>query len=719
MVNGDKEQLKELARKYKKRLEEAEIPASEEAESLYTTDYQQFRKENLPGRYTFYEKWCNFAEKLLKFKPDKKTEPELLKAIETVHLQITPSGAISFAYLMPFIFAFTVVPLIYFITKSLFFLGFFLIVALYLIKYFQKLPFNMANNWRLGASNQMVISVFYIVTYMRHTSNLERAIEFAASRLDPPLSFDFNRVLWDVETGKYDTISESLDAYLEGWRDHSNEFIEAIHLIESSLYEPTETRRLELLDKSLDVILEETYEKMLHYAQNLKSPVTMIHMIGVILPILGLVILPLVAAFMTSATLLPDRLSIVIAMLYNVILPAAVFFIGKSILEKRPTGYGESSIESVGIGKKFSLDIGKMSIFVNPLGLAIFIGFVLLFIGFAPLIAHAISPDFDISIGDFKFLDYADSKFVSGERIGPYGLGASVLSLFIPLGLAFAVGAYYYVRSNKAIKIRDQSKKLEFEFATALAQLGNRLADGMPAEHAFGRVAETMKGTTSGEFFDMVNSNIIQKGFGLEEAIFHEQVGALKFFPSKMIESSMKILIESSKKGPKIAAESLANISRYIKEIKRVDERLKDLLADIIASMKSQISVLTPAIAGIVIGITSMVTLILSKLTQQLQKVTTGGGVEAGGIAGGGILDLFGDSIPTYFFQLIVGVYVFQITWILIILSNRIENGLDKVKEEYSLGTTFPKALVLYCLLSLIIMLLFNLLAVKILDVGV
>ena len=71
------------------------------------------------------------------------------------------------------------------------------------------------------------------------------------------------------------------------------EFIESMHLIEASLYEASEGRRLDSLDKSLSVILEETYEKMLHYAHNLKGPLTALHMLGIILPILGLVILPL------------------------------------------------------------------------------------------------------------------------------------------------------------------------------------------------------------------------------------------------------------------------------------------------------------------------------------------------------------------------------------------------------------------------------------------
>ena len=98
-----------------------------------------------------------------------------------------------------------------------------------------------------------------------------------------------------------------------------------------------------------DVILTETYERMLHYAQNLKSPVTMLHMLGIILPILGLVILPLVVSF------LQDVRWYSIALLYNIALPLIVFYFGKNILAKRPTGYGDTDISENEEFKKYSL----------------------------------------------------------------------------------------------------------------------------------------------------------------------------------------------------------------------------------------------------------------------------------------------------------------------------------------------------------------------------
>ena len=70
-----------------------------------------------------------------------------------------------------------------------------------------------------------------------------------------------------------------MDAYLETWRDYNMEFIESVQLIQSSLLETDESRRVLILEKSLSVILEETYEKMLHYAHDLQGPIQILNML--------------------------------------------------------------------------------------------------------------------------------------------------------------------------------------------------------------------------------------------------------------------------------------------------------------------------------------------------------------------------------------------------------------------------------------------------------
>ncbi len=715
----DQREYQDLLEKYKTRIKGEFGNDSAVSPKITTTEYTEFKKELYPAHYSFYEKACNFADNLLKLTVDAKKAAAMQKNLDLCHLNVRPAGVIALSFLFPLI-TIVVGSLITFgIFGMFFFVIFFLVAGLLMIPALQRIPDFMANTWRMKASNQMVQSIFYIVTYMRHTSNLERAIEFAANHLEAPLSLDFRKILWDVETEKYSTIRASAEAYLLVWKEWDSEFVESFHLIESSLFESSEERRLALLDKSLDVILTGTYETMLHYAHSLKSPITMLHMLGIILPILGLVILPLVVSFLGGEGSNPFVSAIYISVLYNITLPISVFYLGKVILSKRPAGYGAVDIgekESFRKYRNVAFPITKnFTLWVNPLYFCIMIFAVGMLIGFSPLIMHSLGVSdfaFDQN-GNLKMLEYVCPPELGfgcaeEERIGPYGIGSSILSLVVVLGLGVSFGLFFALRSKNVIKIRQRTKELEEEFSSALFQLGNRLGDGLPAEMAFAKVAETMRGTVSGDFFSLAEKNITRLGMGLEQSLFDPRVGAVLTFPSKVIEASMKVLIESIRKGPRIAAQALLSMSRYIKEIHRVEERLQDLMADVISSMKAQTKFLTPAIAGIVIGITSMISTILTKLSAQLGAFTAT--QEAGTAAGGfgDLLTIFGIGIPTFHFQIIVGIYVVQIGYILTVLSNGIENGADKLGERYSLGKNMINSTALYCLIAAVVMLLFN-----------
>jgi len=708
-------QLSEDASSYDKEAENSDKPVTQE--------YQEFKLEQLPAHFTFYEKYAKIAGSIIKLKPDDAKSAEYQESIDTCHLNLTPTDAFSFAFLVPGIMAFLGVVLsVVFFETSMFMIIFFVGSSLCMIFPFQKIPQRLALSWRMAAGNQMVLCSFYIVSYMRHTPNLELAVEFASKHLSPPLSLDLRKVIWDVENQKFSNIRESLDAYLNSWKKYNQEFIESVHLIESSLFEGAEERRLLMLDKSLTVILEETYEKMLHYAQNLKSPITMLHMLGIILPILGLVILPLMVSFMEGVQWYH------ISALYNLGLPFMVYYMGTNILATRPSGHGDIDVPET------DEDQNKVSFFgiklkIEPIMICAFIAIMSLIVGFSPIILHTLGvADFGFGGLDelstcgqkYCFMGYTESKKLldpDGNPVvmGPFGMGASILSIGIILGIGLSIGLYYKLKSNNVIEIRNKSKELEQEFASALFQLGNRLGDGIPVEIAFSKVSASMQGTTSGQFFQTVSDNISRQGMSVDQAIFDKHHGALVDFPSSLIESSMKVLTESSKRGPLVAAQALINISQYIKQMHTVEERLNDLMSETISSMKSQIKFLTPVIAGIVIGITSMISTILGKLSKQMTKIQEGSASAAGG-APTGLADMFGDGIPTFYFQLIVGAYVVQIAYILTILTNGIENGSDKLGEKYSLGVNMTKATITYCFLAGLVMIAFNMVAGNILG---
>ena len=190
-----------VIQKYRKRIKDQIAVAPEEnwVEEIDTKEYRQFKKELLPAHLSRYESYCNKAAKILNIRPDKKKASLMQESIDVCHLNTTPAGVVSFSILAPMLLVVLGSLLSFAIFQSGFFIAIFVITGLVLMSVLSKLPEFFANNWRMKASNEMVLAVFYIVTYMRHTSNLENAINFASQHLTGPLALDLRKVIWDYD----------------------------------------------------------------------------------------------------------------------------------------------------------------------------------------------------------------------------------------------------------------------------------------------------------------------------------------------------------------------------------------------------------------------------------------------------------------------------------------------------------------------------------------
>jgi len=181
----------------------------------------------------------------------------------------------------------------------------------------------------------------------------------------------------------------------------------------------------------------------------------------------------------------------------------------------------------------------------------------------------------------------------------------------------------------------------------------------------------------------------------VERAVFDPKRGAINDYPSDLIATSMKVLIESSKKGLTIAALSLVSISEYVKNIQKITERLRDMLAEIISDMKSNMTFLAPLLSGIVVGLAAMITSILTRLNiSQLGE----NGATSGIADFGNILDIFNiaNMIPPYYLQIAIGIYLVEITFILTKALVVIDSGEDKLQETNLTGKNIMRGMMLY-----------------------
>ena len=666
----EKEIASRIYRQYRaEKAEKANQP--EAAEEFTSKEFKTFiaKKTVATG---VYERLCQISGKIFKMAVPRDQKKEYDEILQSFDMDITAEDTQSFAILeLLFSMIFGVVILL----VSMLFGIVMISVGFFGFLYFRNYPARLVAIRRAKASTEIILAVLYIVIYMKTVSNLESAIRFAAENLEGPLSGDLKKILWDVETKKYADVQEALNMYLQQWKKYNEAFVDSIYLIETSLVQTSEDRRVGMLEQALKRILDGTYETMVHYVNDLRTPISAVFMLGITLPIMGLVMLPLIGAFMAGAVN-PETLFI----FYDVVLPLAVVAIIMQILSTRPTAFPQ-------------IDLSHHPL-VPPEDHFEFMGRYI----------HAAIPAvivFIILVSPYIWYAFALQSSANPNE------NDILFSLFVILAMGASISLYAKLASGVRVKIREQVKAVEKDFSYAVFQIGNRLSEGVPAEIAMLKTAQIMKGSNISNFIKQIADNMAKLGLDLRRAIFDPKYGAILLYPSSMIRSVMKIFIQSTRESQEIAAASLTHISNYLMSVHNIEEKIKDVLSETLSTLKFQSSFIAPLISGIIVGLTSMILIILATLGQKISALTTAGASGAGGFGGGaGGLAAFGffelsNTIPLPVFQLIVGIYLVEIVIISTMLASKIEYGDDKIQELDSISKDLIIAIIIYFVIAL------------------
>lgn len=673
-----------LMYRYKQRLENELSPESERLNKSYSHDYVTFKQEQTGKFHLLFEYLCRKAHKLLKVKIKEKDREKLRVFLRLAHFDISAESVYSLTYifcliaLIGSVVATVILGNVYVILVGI-------ILVIFLLFYIPSYPKTTFIKWRAKASDQLVLAVMYMVIQMERISNLELAVEFVARHIAPPVSLDFMKVLWDVESKVYSSVSQSLEEYIKTWKGWNDDFIEAVHLVQFSLQQKNDTERRRTLHRATIVVLEGTHQHMLKYAHSLQGPMQALHMLGVVLPVMALVMLPLIGAFMGAKI---KWFHLVI--LYNLFFPILVYSLGKDMLQKRPAGTsgGDSYTYMLAKYHKPYINIGKLKLRIPP---ALF-GVIIFFVVAIPGLLYFFS---------LTVAAYSGSLPNQEIMFSTYSL---LFTLDLILAAGLGVGMYFYYSVHYLIKIKHKIERIEAEFPSGVFQLANRIKEKVPAEVAFEKVARSIRKSDIGEMFWLIDYNLKKQGTDLEDAIFNEKYGAMAYYPSGIIKSAMSVLVDAAKKGPVSAAKSLFSVSKYLTSLKRVNDRLQDLLADTTSSMRMQVAMFIPLITGLVVGLNMLITKILRNLGTVLSDLPVQGGESAQMNLGTDLLSIFQfeHMIPAFVAALVVGIYIIQIVCLISYLVNGINKGYDTIEMKYLIGRNLFIAVPFFCIVSAI-----------------
>jgi Flp pilus assembly protein TadB len=716
---------------------------------------EQKLKKEVDPKYVRFCKWCYKKAPSLG-SPDT-LKPKVKDAIGFLDWRIKPkeyNAGVKFVTILGIIGAIFLILLIYLTTWILsnyvsgivayqnlilllaVFIG--LVSAAFTIYSFMKHPLKRADTEKRFALAYLPEMIGYLTMSLKLVPNLENAVHFAATQGKGKLAEEFKTIMWDLQLGRYNTIEEGIDKLVLRWKPYSSELKEAMMAIKSAMVEDNDARRSEILDKTVENVLDSIKIKMEGYARKLSQPSLVLFYMGILMPLLLVIILPIGSVFAD----LPFSNPWALILIYNVGLPLFVLIYSRSIIRKMPTLYTPPEIPEnyKGLPKKNNLKIGRLQLNLYLVtGIILIIGIIgsafLQFEFGSTLEKIMIDEQFEDKYVENPNLYFetlateslaAQGKAISEKNIQEEMSAQKMLFLMQPghdttpffiiygLALTFALCLFIYFYFSSIYKKRIQNKYIlmEDEFKEVLYIIASRLSEGKPMEDAIKSTSEffpdlTITQDTLAKALD--NLNLL--GMPMEQAFFDSTFGALKNNPSMLMKNNFRIIIDSLRLGVATAAKTTFTLGLQLKNVDSIRNLVKKVTVEITQMMNTMATMIAPAVLGITTSMQKIIILTLNSLASSgfsSSSAQTAGQVEgsfssfnpASMMSSFDTTSIGSIATPTAF-NIIIIIYVVLLVIILSYFTSRLveENPLA---TRQLIAITTPISIVIFIIASLL-----------------
>jgi hypothetical protein len=404
-------------------------------------------------------------------------------------------------------------------------------------------------SWRAGrervkALGEAPMLVSYLVMAMKVTPNLERAASFAGEQLGGRMGQSLREFLSESYLRVHQSADEALSKFAGSWGKWCPELKRSIYLIRSSVNERDDASRMRSLNRAHELVLHGARERLGEFAAGIHAPTFIIYSIGVLLPLVLIVVLPVLSVINLHVGIAQ------IFAIYCVVLPLAVYALGREVLSKRPASSQppEVSLERVS---------GSSMALVVALSL------------FLPALSFWLEAPSDLK------------------------------ALAVLWGPTLGVATSLHLTSARAFKRRVEIEGMEGEFCDALMQLGNRISEGRPAEDALEHTGETMRGGNLADVLANASANVKLGGMGLRAAFFDEGRGALREVPSRTICGTLRMLVDMIERSTRAAGNAILKVADHLRGLKEVEQEIRHSMGEIVSSMRSVALFFAPLVVSI------------------------------------------------------------------------------------------------------------------------
>ncbi len=541
----------------------------------------------------------------------------------------------------------------------------------------------------------------YFVMSMKLVPNLEHGVKFATEHGKGFFADKLSRVLWNTQLGVIRTIEEGIDsvAYQIGY--YSGEFKHALMRIRSSLLEGDDAKRYVILDSALREAKSGIKEKLLAQADALYMPSIQLFYVGVFLPLLVFIILPIGAAFSNNSMLASPYF---IFGVYDVALPLLTFFFAKYVISQRPNVYEPPDIPDSYV-KNFDSIKRRAIVFA----LATFIGILAAGYGLHLVLdvtPQKIAAELNMPVATVEDIlshphayPYKYQFITQTYDLTPYAL---IYAIF--LAVSASIGVYLYQMYKPKVRHQSDIMRMEDEFKDAVYVLASRMGEGKPLENALLAVNENLPETKVAKIFERIAYNIRVLGLTIRDAVFSPAFGVLKNIPSKRLHDAFDVLVSSVTLGTELAAKALVVLSEQLRDEEDVVKAIRTKLSEIAGMMLMMGIFIAPAVLGITIALEKVIMNSLAGLDLSgLQNSGVNDAMSQFGINTKAFNNIGNSQVlhmPAWIFLASVGIYVIEVAALMTYFSIYLMNGKDRIGLFVKLSYAIVVAALIYVVVS-------------------
>lgn len=683
----------------------------------YTKDYEGFKESQESVSPSFYERLAHFVSSKVDLEINNISLFEnridnIENNIKTSRMEVTRRQFLNL-FIVPTVLIFLMSLLLFTLSTNLGIVGF--LATFFYACWVYTFPAFKADVTKIKIADESLDLMLFLSMNLRTNPSLVDALRKASINTGGHLGRDLTEIMWHVETDYGKTVNSELTSKMENWRRYSSEFVESLGFLMDSTSQRGEERN-KMIDRGQSKMISDIQEKMSQYARDLSSPVKVLNMIGVMLPLMGLIMFPLITIFLGGEQSV-GGLTLFVSIGYIIILPLFLFYFVKRLVSRRPGAYSQPTLNHVKDlppkdkiilnirGKKFKFPLMLTSLIVGGIiALPGILYYLNLFLTMAIIDTTFIIEGGSIS-GVSEWSSFIEQQYKI-ENLVPNVLTGMTLIWGMTAGLI----TYFYGRSYRRIQIREKINKIEDKMILALTELQNEVSKNKPIENCFNAMVKKLD--RSGlqnhplkQFFEesFAEMNLRNKPFG--EAIYGKDL--IYDYPSPLLINTMDVINKSVSLGPKAVENNISNIRMYVQNKEDVESTINKLLDSVVGQMELQAKYIAPIITAAAGGLALVIVEVLFALSQALDEVSetlaVGGQSSINVSENVALIQNLDQALPPTILILITGTYLIEVSLILSYFTNGMENGFDEISRDIKTARFLLIGITIYSFMLIVI----------------